>query len=190
MTLLIFNSNARWTYISAQMMLKLKPRVNLLEPRVLISGPKLEDDNDFVTIWIYSSITYVSSLRNTFPKCLHCQGAKPKATCNSDAAISPSRCSEYAVTKPSWWFHSCGMVASKPNAGAIEIAQNNGLPVHILSAKDYPSEGSGYSTAITNVLESYEPDLMVMAGWMHFYRIPEHFAGKVLNIHPSLIPAF
>lgn len=84
----------------------------------------------------------------------------------------------------------CAVIASKSKAGAIGIAQRNGLPVHVICAKDYPSGASEHSTAITDVLRSYEPDLVIMAGWMHFYQIPAHFAGRVLNIHPSLIPAF
>lgn len=84
----------------------------------------------------------------------------------------------------------CTVIASKPTAGAIGIAESYGLPVHVLSAKEYPSNGYEYSDAITEVLDACDPSLVVMAGWMYFYRIPTHLAGKVLNIHPSLIPAF
>lgn len=38
--------------------------------------------------------------------------------------------------------------------------------------------------------DDFEVDLAVLAGWMHFYKIPERYMTKLINIHPSLIPAF
>lgn len=85
----------------------------------------------------------------------------------------------------------CVAIASKKSAGAIDIAKGYKLPVRVVSAKEYKfGRSDEFSSAITDVLDEFNPDLVVMAGWMHFYRIPVHYTGKVINIHPSLIPSF
>lgn len=84
----------------------------------------------------------------------------------------------------------CVAIASKKSAGAIDIAKGYKLPVRVAIAKEYSGRADEYSCAITDILDEFNPDLVVMAGWMHFYRIPAHYTGKVINIHPSLIPSF
>lgn len=84
----------------------------------------------------------------------------------------------------------CVVLSSKTTAGATELAKNFNLPVHVLNARDYKGKIPEWSAEVTKVLDKYQPDLVVMAGWLHFYQIPSHYFAKVINIHPSLIPAF
>ncbi len=84
----------------------------------------------------------------------------------------------------------CTVLSSKSTAGAIDLANSFNLPVHVISSQDYKGKTAEYSDAITKVLDSYSPDLVVMAGWITFYQIPSHYASKVINIHPALTPSF
>lgn len=82
------------------------------------------------------------------------------------------------------------VIASKNSAGAIENAERCGIPTRVLRLKDFERSTERFSDAISNVFDEYDVDLVVLAGWMHFYLIPSRYEGHVINIHPSLIPAF
>mmetsp|Transcript_10793 Transcript_10793/g.33048 ORF Transcript_10793/g.33048 Transcript_10793/m.33048 type:complete len:250 (-) Transcript_10793:721-1470(-) len=81
------------------------------------------------------------------------------------------------------------VVASKASAGGLRRAEARGIPTRVLPVKDFESVDK-FSEAITSTLDEFVVDLAVLAGWMHFYKIPKKYATKVVNIHPSLIPAF
>lgn len=82
------------------------------------------------------------------------------------------------------------VIASKGKAGAIERVKKYGVPTRVIRPIDYEKDIVRFSNAISEILDSFSVDLVVMAGWMHFYVIPDRYFGKVLNIHPSLIPSF
>jgi formyltetrahydrofolate hydrolase len=82
------------------------------------------------------------------------------------------------------------VISSKASAGALEHAQRFGIESRVMQPRDYESDSDKFSDAISRVLNEFRVDLVVLAGWMHFYRIPDQFMNKVVNIHPSLIPAF
>ena len=70
-----------------------------------------------------------------------------------------------------------GVVSSKPCVFGLERARLAGLPTAI--AKDpFPA------------LQPWQPDYVLCAGWMRMLKVPKAYAGRVLNIHPSLLPAF
>jgi phosphoribosylglycinamide formyltransferase-1 len=70
-----------------------------------------------------------------------------------------------------------GVVSSKPGVFGLERATRAGLPTAI--AKDpFP------------MLQPWQPDYVLCAGWMRMLKVPKEYAGRVLNIHPSLLPAF
>jgi Formyl transferase len=82
------------------------------------------------------------------------------------------------------------VIASKASAGALKHADRFGIEYRVIRPVDYDPDSDQFSDAISRVLHEFRVDLVVLAGWMHFYRIPDEFANKVVNIHPSLIPAF
>lgn len=82
------------------------------------------------------------------------------------------------------------VIASKRSAFALERAKNFEVPSHVVSPKDCGRRSDDFSDAITKLLEHYRVELVVLAGFMHFYRIPDQYKHKVINIHPSLIPSF
>lgn len=82
------------------------------------------------------------------------------------------------------------VIASAATAGAIQRAEKYAIPTRVVSMKAFERQTQPFSDAVTRVLDEFGVDLVVLAGWMHFYCIPPRYYGKVINIHPSLIPAF
>lgn len=82
-----------------------------------------------------------------------------------------------------------GVVCSRRDVGGVEIAKRAGLPVTIVRRKDFESE-EAFSGALTRAVGAFQPDWVVMGGFLCLWKIPPHYAGRVLNIHPALLPKF
>lgn len=80
------------------------------------------------------------------------------------------------------------VISSREDARGAQIARQAGIDVFVVSPQQY--KGDAFSEKITNILSKYETDLVIMAGFLHLFKIPEKYEGKVLNIHPALIPSF
>ena len=80
-------------------------------------------------------------------------------------------------------------ISSKPNAAGLDKARKHGIPTSVVSYSNH-SDVDAFSQAITNELDKYPIDLITFAGFMHLYKIPDKYKGRVMNIHPGLIPAF
>ena len=83
------------------------------------------------------------------------------------------------------------VIASKPDAFALERAKQAGIEAFALCRKDYPDVDS-YSQALIDALQSRHVDLVVLAGFLtitgeNFVRA---FPNRILNVHPALLPAF
>lgn len=81
------------------------------------------------------------------------------------------------------------VVSSKKDAHALERARARGIDAYPCDRGEFANDAE-FSAAITRFLDLYQPDLVVMAGFMHLYIIPERYAGRVVNIHPALLPKF
>ena len=80
------------------------------------------------------------------------------------------------------------VISSRADVRGARIAERAGVPVRVL-----PPGGQGvdrWSESIFAACREARADLVVMAGFLHLVRIPHDFAGRVINIHPSLLPAF
>lgn len=82
------------------------------------------------------------------------------------------------------------IIASRSKAGALQRVERFGIESRVIRPLDFDKDTEKFSSAISAVFDELNIDVIVMAGWMHFYKIPERYEGKVINIHPSLIPAF
>lgn len=84
-----------------------------------------------------------------------------------------------------------GVISNNKNAFALERAGQNGIPAACISPKDY-SDREEFHRALLAQVEVMQPDLIVLAGFL--VKIPEamivNYRGRLINIHPSLIPAF
>lgn len=81
------------------------------------------------------------------------------------------------------------VVSSRADVKGVEIARRHGLPLHVIRRAEFPDE-QAFSDALTRAIEAAGADLVVMAGFLCFWRIPPHLEHRVLNIHPALLPAF
>lgn len=82
-------------------------------------------------------------------------------------------------------------ISNKPDAGALMRASHAQVPSVVINPSAFAEEAA-YVTALTKLLAAHEVNFIVLAGYMR--KIPaaivQMFAGRMLNIHPSLLPAF
>ncbi len=81
------------------------------------------------------------------------------------------------------------VVASNSTCKGIERAKNLGLPVHVLPRKQFDDKHA-FSEAVFAACREANADLVCLAGFLSLLVIPDDYAGRVLNIHPSLLPRF
>ena len=81
------------------------------------------------------------------------------------------------------------VVSSNPNAGGLKFAAEAGVASVVVERKEFDSLDS-FSTAVFDPCRRAKADLVVMGGFLKQVTIPPDFAGRVINIHPALIPAF
>jgi len=83
------------------------------------------------------------------------------------------------------------LATDKPGAGAVKRAEKHGIDTMVLEAAGYESREQ-YDKDLASALKKYSPDLICLAGWMRI--LSPSFVGafpdKIMNIHPSLLPAF
>lgn len=83
------------------------------------------------------------------------------------------------------------VVSSSPNAPAIAWAHEQGLKTAVVAHKDYGSREQ-FDDALAQAIEVHRPDYILLAGFMRVLTtgFVERFNGRLVNIHPSLLPAF
>lgn len=81
------------------------------------------------------------------------------------------------------------VVSSRRAVRGVEIAQRAGLEVRVVRPIDF-LDGEGFSAAVTAALDEAGVDLVLMGGFLSLWRLPEAYEGRVLNIHPALLPRF
>ena len=79
------------------------------------------------------------------------------------------------------------VVSSNPAAGGLAIAERAGLPALALRRSGY-FDDAAYSQAIFRAIAEQAPDLIVCAGFLKRLVVPAEWEGRILNIHPCLIP--
>ncbi len=85
----------------------------------------------------------------------------------------------------------CLVIASNHKAYALERAKANGIASCVISRKECESV-EAFDNQIINTLESYEIDLIVLAGYLSILsrRVTDKYAYRIINVHPALIPSF
>lgn len=81
------------------------------------------------------------------------------------------------------------VVSSKEDAYGLVRARAAGLPVAVVPRKRYLDDAS-FSRAVLAEIATPAPGLVAMAGLVHRVLLPREFDGRVMNIHPALLPAF
>lgn len=81
------------------------------------------------------------------------------------------------------------VIASLSKIKGVQVARDAGLPLEIVRKQDYP-DCHALSLAIVDALERHGVQLTLQAGWTCFWHMPDRWYGRVLNIHPALLPKF
>lgn len=81
------------------------------------------------------------------------------------------------------------VIASRADAGGLERARSAGIHAALVARKDFP-DLDRFNDALHAQLERYDFDLIIMAGFLSPFQLRGRYSGRVLNVHPALIPAF
>jgi phosphoribosylglycinamide formyltransferase-1 len=83
------------------------------------------------------------------------------------------------------------VISNKPDAAGLEIAKMHGFETRVLDQRAYP-EREAFDAALAETIDAYEPDLVALAGFMRILGdgFVNHYRDKLVNVHPSLLPAF
>jgi len=81
------------------------------------------------------------------------------------------------------------VVSTKAKAYGLVRAKNHGIDAAVVRPKDH-ADTESFSEAINGCLDQHKVDLVVLAGFLSLWKIPERYLGRVMNIHPALIPSF
>jgi formyltetrahydrofolate-dependent phosphoribosylglycinamide formyltransferase len=81
------------------------------------------------------------------------------------------------------------VIASRPDAGGIEYANHAGIKVYVVERKQF-GDAAAFSRAVFEKLDEANVDLVALAGWLCLLDLPEKYTGRIMNIHPALLPSF
>ena len=83
------------------------------------------------------------------------------------------------------------VVSNKADAKGLVFAREHGIATAVLDHKAFESR-EAFDAALAQAIDQYQPALVVLAGFMRILTpgFVEHYAGRLINIHPSLLPAF
>jgi phosphoribosylglycinamide formyltransferase 1 len=85
------------------------------------------------------------------------------------------------------------VISSTANAGGLKFAEEAGICTIVVPRGDFPAGPEGdqsYGDAIFSACRDAGVDVVAMAGFLKLAPVPDNFVGRVVNIHPALIPAF
>lgn len=84
------------------------------------------------------------------------------------------------------------IVTNQPNAGVIQQAERFGVACEVIDHKSFAGDRAAFETEIQNRLIPYQIDIICLAGFMRVLTsgFTDHWSGRMLNIHPSLLPKY
>lgn len=85
----------------------------------------------------------------------------------------------------------CAVISNKDDVRGLERAATHNIPAFVLSHKSFPDRES-FDQRLMEIIDAHGPDLVVLAGFMRILtpEFTEHYVGRMLNIHPSLLPKY
>ena len=103
---------------------------------------------------------------------------------NMQAILEVAKAEQWPVT-------IAAVISNRPNAGGLTTAGESGIATAVVDHQQY-ADRVAFDTELMRVIDSYRPDLVVLAGFMRILteEFVLHYQGRLLNIHPSLLPAF
>mgnify|MGYP000877176365 CR=1 FL=1 len=97
----------------------------------------------------------------------------------------------HACAQEKWGARIAAVVSNKASAGGLAFAASHGIATEVVDHKQFDSR-EAFDTELARVIDQHQPDLVVLAGFMRILTegFVRHYEGRLLNIHPSLLPAF
>lgn len=96
-----------------------------------------------------------------------------------------------AMRSERWPATIAGVIADRPGAAGVPLAAGLGLPTAVVDYRGF-ARREDFERALREAIDALAPDAVVLAGFMRVLgaAFVEHYRGRMLNIHPSLLPAF
>ncbi|MFM0510391.1 phosphoribosylglycinamide formyltransferase [Paraburkholderia sp. RL17-373-BIF-A] len=96
-----------------------------------------------------------------------------------------------ACSDEAWPAQVAAVIANRPDAAGLAFAASHGIATAVVDHRQFPERDS-FDAALAKEIDSFAPDLVVLAGFMRVLTagFVDHYAGRMLNVHPSLLPSF
>ncbi|WP_296658946.1 phosphoribosylglycinamide formyltransferase [Paraburkholderia sp.] len=96
-----------------------------------------------------------------------------------------------ACAHEAWPARVAAVIANRPDAAGLAFAASHGIATAVVDHRQF-RDRAAFDAALAQVIDGYQPDLVILAGFMRVLTEPfvAHYTGRMLNIHPSLLPSF
>lgn len=96
-----------------------------------------------------------------------------------------------AAQKEAWPAQISAVISNRPGAGGLDFARAHNIPAQSLDHRQFDSR-QAFDAELVKLIDTFKPDLVVLAGFMRVLtaEFVQHYEGRLLNIHPSLLPLF
>jgi phosphoribosylglycinamide formyltransferase-1 len=96
-----------------------------------------------------------------------------------------------ACADEGWAAQVAAVIANRPDAAGLAFAASHGIATAVVDHRQFPDRDS-FDAALAKEIDSFAPDLVALAGFMRVLTagFVDHYAGRMLNVHPSLLPSF
>lgn len=86
----------------------------------------------------------------------------------------------------------CLVLSNVPGAGGLAKAEARGIPTAVVDHRGFKGDREGFEKALVSAIDPHAPDILCLAGFMRILTplFITHYARKMLNIHPSLLPKY
>lgn len=90
-----------------------------------------------------------------------------------------------------WPARVAAVISNRPDAAGLAFAAANGIPASAIDHREFTTR-EAFDQALARTIDGFEPDLVMLAGFMRVLTdaFVERYAGRMINIHPSLLPCF
>ncbi|UOD31006.1 phosphoribosylglycinamide formyltransferase [Massilia violaceinigra] len=97
----------------------------------------------------------------------------------------------HAAREEQWPARIAAVISNKVDAKGLEFAREHGIPTAVVANKEFATR-EAFDAALQTTIDGFAPDLVVLAGFMRILTpgFVAHYDGRMLNIHPSLLPLF
>jgi len=96
-----------------------------------------------------------------------------------------------ACSDEGWPAQVAAVIANRPDAAGLAFAASHGIATAVVDHRQFPDRDS-FDSALAEQIDRFSPDLVTLAGFMRVLTdgFVDRYAGRMLNVHPSLLPSF